>query len=136
MLDLVNSLPGWIYEAGGVLHPRESKYQAQFSVDGLALTENRSPAFAAPFEAEESDSVRVRTAGYPGEYGRKLGGVIEITTPKDAPLGLHGQVSIGGGSFGSEDPDIDLSYKRGRNYLSASAGGFLVCVMVGSPKLG
>ena len=60
LLDLVNSLPGWIYEANGVLHPRESEYQVQFVVDGLPLTENRSPAFAAPFEAEESDSVRVR----------------------------------------------------------------------------
>jgi len=124
LLDLVNSLPGWSYEAGGVLHSRESEYQVQFVVDGLPLTENRSPAFAAPFEAEESDSVRVRTAGYPAEYGRKLGGVIEITTPKDAPAGLHGQVLTRGGSFGSEDADIDLSYKRGRNYLSASAGGF------------
>jgi hypothetical protein len=136
LLDLVNSLPGWNYEAGGVLHPRESEYQVQFVVDGLPLIENRSPAFAAPFEAEESDSVRVRTAGYPAEYGRKLGGVIEITTPKDAPAGLHGQVSIGGGSFGSEDADIDLSYKRGRNYLSASAGGFHSDRYLDPPVLG
>ncbi len=136
LLDLVNSLPGWSYEAGGVLHPRESEYQVQFVVDGLPLTENRSPAFAAPFEAEESDSVRVRTAGYPAEYGRKLGGVIEITTPKDAPAGLHGQVLMGGGSFGSEDADIALSYKRGRNYLSASAGGFHSDRYLDPPVLG
>jgi len=136
LLDLVNSLPGWSYEAGGVPHPRESEYQVQFVVDGLPLTENRSPAFAAPFEAEESDSVRVRTAGYPAEYGRKLGGVIEITTPKDAPTGLHGQFLVGGGSFGSEDADIDLSYKRGRNYLSASAGGFHSDRYLDPPVLG
>lgn len=136
LLDLVNSLPGWTYEAGGVLHPRESEYQVQFVIDGLPLTENRSPAFAAPFEAEESDSVRVRTAGYPAEYGRKLGGVVEITTPKDAPAGLHGQVLAGGGSFGSEDGNIDLSYKRSRNYLSASAGGFRSNRYLDPPVLG
>jgi hypothetical protein len=136
LLDLVNSLPGWTYEAGGVLHPRESEYQVQYVVDGLPLTENRSPAFAAPFEAEESDSVRVRTAGYPAEYGRKLGGVIEITTPKDAPSGLHGQVLAGGGSFASVDGDIDLSYKRGRNYLSASAAGFQSDRYLDPPVLG
>jgi hypothetical protein len=124
LLDLVNSLPGWLYEANGVLHPRESEYQVQFVVDGLPLTENRSPAFAAPFEAEESDSVRVRTAGYPAEYGRKLGGVVEITTPKDAPAGLHGHATVGGGSFASVEGDVDLSYTHGRNYLSASGGGF------------
>jgi hypothetical protein len=134
--DLVNSLPGWVYEANGVLHPRESEYQVQFVVDGLPLTENRSPAFAAPFEAEESDSVRVRTAGYPAEYGRKLGGVVEITTPKDAPAGLHGQVLVGVGSFASEDGDIDLSYKRGRNYLSASGGGFHSDRYLDPPVLG
>jgi hypothetical protein len=136
LLDLVNSLPGWVYEANGVLHPRESEYQVQFVVDGLPLTENRSPAFAAPFEAEESDSVRVRTAAYPAEYGRKLGGVVEITTPKDVPTGLHGQVLVGGGSFGSEDADIDLSYKRGRNYLSASARGFHSDRYLDPPVLG
>lgn len=134
--DLVNSLPGWLFEANGVLHPRESEYQVQFVVDGLPLTENRSPAFAAPFDAEESDSVLVRTAGYPAEYGRKLGGVVEITTPKDAPGGLHGHVSAGGGSFGSEDGDIGLSYGRGRNYLSASSGGFHSDRYLDPPVLG
>jgi TonB dependent receptor len=124
LLDLVDSLPGWLFEANGVLHPRESEYQVQFVVDGLPLTENRSPAFAAPFEAEQSDLVQVRTAGYPAEYGRKLGGVVEITTPKDAPRGLHGQFVAGAGSFASADGDIDLTFSGGRNYLSASAGGF------------
>ena len=136
LLDLVDSLPGWLFEANGSLHPRESEYQVQFVVDGLPLTENRSPAFAAPFQAEESDSVRVRTAGYPAEYGRKLGGVVEITTPKDAPPGLHGQAALGGGSFGSADGDIDLSYSRGRNYLSANGGGFQSNRYLDPPVLG
>src|SRR5438132_14173089 len=37
--------PGWVYEANGVLHPRGSEYAVQFVVDGLPLTQNRSPAF-------------------------------------------------------------------------------------------
>jgi hypothetical protein len=136
LLDLVDSLPGWLFEANGVLHPRESEYQVQFVVDGLPLTENRSPAFAAPFEAEESDLVQVRTAGYPAEYGRKLGGVVEITTPKNAPRGLHGQFVAGGGSFASADGDIALTYSRGRNYASANAGGFQTDRYLDPPVLG
>lgn len=136
LLDLVNSLPGWDYEANGVLHPRESEYQVQYVVDGLPLTENRSPAFAAPFEAEESDSVSVRTAGYPAEYGRKLGGVVEIITPKDTPAGLHGEVLLGGGSFGTENGDIDLGYRRDRNYLFGSASGFQSDRYLDPPVLG
>ena len=136
LLDLVDSLPGWLFEANGVLHPRESEYQVQFVVDGLPLTENRSPAFAAPFEAEESDLVQVRTAGYPSEYGRKLGGVVEITTPKNKPRGLHGQFVAGGGSFASTDGDIDLAYSSGRNYASANVGGFQTDRYLDPPVLG
>src|SRR5215472_8114909 len=44
--DLVDEEPGWLYEANGVLHPRGSEYDVQYVVDGLPLTQNRSPAFA------------------------------------------------------------------------------------------
>ena len=68
-------------------------------VDGLPLTENRSPAFAPPFESSDAESMRVMTADFPAEYGRKLGGVVEITSPKNAPVGLHGEFDAEGGSF-------------------------------------
>jgi hypothetical protein len=43
--DLVNTQPGWLYEGNAVLHPRGSEYQTQFVVDGIPLTDNRSPSF-------------------------------------------------------------------------------------------
>ena len=39
------------------------------------------------------------TAGYPAEYGRKLGGVIEVTTERDSRHGFHGKAEVSGGSF-------------------------------------
>src|SRR5580704_1313679 len=42
--DLVNSQPGWLYEGNAVLHPRGSECQTQFVVDGIPLTDNRSPS--------------------------------------------------------------------------------------------
>jgi hypothetical protein len=39
--DLVGNLPGWLYEANGVLHPRGPEYDVQCFVDGVPLTENR-----------------------------------------------------------------------------------------------
>jgi Carboxypeptidase regulatory-like domain len=45
MQDLVNAQPGWLYEGNAVLHPRGSEYQTQFVVDGIPLTDNRSPSF-------------------------------------------------------------------------------------------
>lgn len=122
--DLVSDLPGWIYEANGVLHPRGSEYDVQYVVDGLPLTENRSPAFAPSFEAEEVESMRVLTANYPAEYGRKLGGVIEVTTGKDAPLGLHGHLNAGGGSFSSASGSAGISYTWSKSRVAMNGHGF------------
>src|SRR3989441_2705065 len=76
--DLVNTQPGWLLEANGVLHPRGSEYQTQYVVDVLPLTDNRSPAFAPEREADDVHAMTSLTAVYPAEYGRKLGCVIEI----------------------------------------------------------
>ena len=122
--DLVDDLPGWLYEANGVLHPRGSEYDVQYVVDGLPLTQNRSPAFAPSFDADDVESMRVLTASYPAEYGRKLGGIIEVSTKKDKPDGLHGQFDAEGGSFSSISGSAGLSYIWSVNTLSASAYGF------------
>ena len=42
--DLVNTQPGWIYEGNAVLHPRGAEAQTQFVIDGIPLTDNRSPS--------------------------------------------------------------------------------------------
>jgi TonB-dependent Receptor Plug Domain len=122
--DLVNQQPGWLYEANGVLHPRGSEYDVQYVFDGLPLTQNRSPAFAPEFDADDVDSMRVLTAAFPAEYGRKLGGVVEVTTVKDLPGGLHGQVDVNGGSFSSTSGSAALSYAAGKDRFSLSGNGF------------
>src|SRR5882762_3088395 len=124
LTDLVNDQPGWLYEANGTLHPRGSEYDVQYVFDGLPLTQNRSPAFAPAFDADEVESMRVLTANFPAEYGRKLGGIIEVTTTKDAPRGFHGQFDAGRGSFSTVTGTAALSYSAGRNRFSASGNGF------------
>ena len=78
MQDLINSQPGWLYKGNAVLHPRGSEYQTQFVVDGIPLTDNRSPCFGPEIEADDVQSLGVYTAGIPAEYGRKMGGVVEV----------------------------------------------------------
>src|ERR1700722_16465902 len=63
VIDVVDAQPGWLEEANGVLHPRGSEYDVQYVVDGLPITENRSPAFAPPIESGDVESMRVMTAG-------------------------------------------------------------------------
>ncbi len=124
LLDLVSEQPGWVYEANGVLHPRGSEYDVQFVVDGLPLTQNRSPAFAPSFDAGEVESLRVLTASFPAEYGRKLGGIVEVITKKDVQAGWHGRLDAGGGSFSTTNGAAGISYARGAQRFSASGEGF------------
>jgi hypothetical protein len=122
--DQVDDLPGWLYEANGVLHPRGSEYDVQYVIDGLPITENRSPAFAPSLDADAVDSMRALTANYPAEYGRKLGGVVEVMTEKNAPSGLHGQFDVIGGSLGTANGSAGVSYSHGRDRFSVSGDAF------------
>jgi TonB-dependent receptor-like protein len=121
--DLVNSQPGWLYEGNAVLHPRGSEYQTQFVVDGIPLTDNRSPSFGPEIEADDVQSMSIYTAGIPAEYGRKMGGVIEVNTLQDAQDGFHGQAVLSGGSFDSAGAFAQGQYAWGKNTFGASVSG-------------
>jgi len=108
--DLVVTQPGWVYEANGILHPRESEYQVQYVVDGIPLTDNRSAAYAADFDVDDVQEMSVMTAGYPAEYGRKLGGVIEVETARDPRQGFHGKAVASGGSFDTASGYVEGQY--------------------------
>ena len=123
MQDLVNDQPGWLYEGNAVLHPRGSEYQTQFVVDGIPLTDNRSPGFGPELEADDVQSVSVYTAGIPAEYGRKMGGVVEVNTLRDVQPGFHGEVALSGGSFDSAGAFAQAQYVWGKNAFGASASG-------------
>jgi hypothetical protein len=120
----VSEQPGWLYEANGVLHPRGSEYDVQFVMDGLPLTQNRSPAFAPSFDASDVESLRVLTASFPAEYGRKLGGIVEVTTRKDVQAGWHGRLDAGGGSFSTVNGSAGISYAREAERFSVGGEGF------------
>ena len=135
VIDLVNSQPGWLLESNGVLHPRGSEYQTQYVVDGVPLTDNRSPSFAPEIEADDAESVTILTANFPAEYGRKLGGVVEISTTHDSRPGLHGQFVASGGSFDTADGYLTLQQGWGKNTLGVSAEGALTDRYLDPPVL-
>lgn len=121
--DLVNTQPGWLYEGNAVLHPRGSEYQTQFVVDGVPLTNNLSPGFGTEMEANNVQSMSIYTAGFPAEYGRKMGGVVELNTIQDALQGFHGEVVLSGGSFDTAGSYATVQYAWGKNILGVSADG-------------
>jgi len=96
-IAMVASLPGWVLESNGVLHPRGSEYQTQYVVDGVPIFDNRSPGFASAPLIESADSLEVITAGIPAEFGRKLGGVINLV-PRARRDQTRGELQVQGGN--------------------------------------
>jgi len=121
--DLVNSQPGWLYEGNAVLHPRGSEYQTQFVVDGIPLTDNRSPSFGPEIEADDVESMNIYTAGIPAEFGRKMGGVVEVDTLRNSLAGVHGQVGLSGGGYDTAGAFAQVQDVWGANALGVSASG-------------
>ena len=58
------------------------------------MTDNRSPAFAPEIGADDVHAMTMMTGGYPAEYGRKLGGVIEVVTADQPRRGLRRALSV------------------------------------------
>jgi hypothetical protein len=123
LLDLIDAQPGWLMEANGVLHPRGSEYQTLFVVDGIPMDENRSPAFAPDLQDGEIHAVTVLTGNFPAEYGRKLGGVVEVTTGGDIRRGFHGSADVGVGSFGMAAGSFSGAYGWADRALTVGASG-------------
>ena len=67
--------------------------------------------------------MNIYTAGIPAEYGRKMGGVVEVNTLEDARPGLHGQVVLSGGSFDTGGAFSQVQLAWGKNVFGASGDG-------------
>ncbi len=122
-INLVNNLPGWLIEANAVLHPRGSEYDTQYVIDGMPLYDNRSLGFVPGFESDEFEAVHVMTANIPAEFGRRLGGVIELSTRRASVDGLHSELALQGGSFGTTEGSFSNQYRRGGTVFSLGLRG-------------
>ena len=80
----------------------------------MPLTDNRSPSFGPEIEADDIQSLSIYTATFPAEYGRKMGGVVEVNTTRDPRQGLHGQVVLSGGSFDTAGGFAQASISGGK----------------------
>lgn len=131
--DLVNSEPGWLYEGNAVLHPRGSEYQTQFVIDGIPLTDNRSPGFGPSIEANNIQSMSIYTAGIPAQYGRSLGGVVVVNTIQNELPGLHGEFTLLGGSYATGGIETQDEYTWGKETVGFSGAGNMTSHYLNTP---
>ena len=118
MIEVMNELPGWLLEANAVLHPRGSEYDTQYVVDGIPLYDNRSPGFVPPFDVAEFESAHVFTSSLPAEFGRRLGGVVELHTRRSGAMGHHSEASFQRGTFDTTQGSFAHFYQRDDTSLS------------------
>jgi len=119
VIDQVTDLPGWLLEANAVLHPRGSEYDTQYVVDGVPVYDNRSIGFVPGFDVDEMEAIHVWTAGIPAEYGRRLGGVVELFPRRSSDRGHHPEATYQVGSFRTLSGAMTDHYQGERFSFSA-----------------
>jgi len=131
----VTTLPGWLFEANAVLHPRGSEYDTQYVVDGMPLYDNRSIGFAPAFDNSEFEAVTVLTSGMPAEYGRRMGGVIALDTRRAGQPGRSTEVDLLGGSFDNRTVSVRHQFQTGRTAVSIGGLGGSTARYLDPPSL-
>ncbi len=135
-VNLIDTLPGWLLEANAVLHPRGSEYDTQYVIDGIPLLDNRSLAFVPAFETDEFEALNVMTATIPAEFGRKLGGVVELYTRRSGQPGHHPEFSLQRGSFSTKQGSFSHQYVREKTSVAFGLRGGRTGRYLDPPSLG
>ena len=115
--DLVNSQPGWLSRATPFC------IRAVRSIRrNLSSMEFRSPITVHPLrpeiEADDVDSMDISPPVFPAEFGRKMGGVVEVNTLRDARPDFYGEAVLSGGSFDTAAPLHGRNMSWGKNTLA------------------
>src|SRR5918994_7993163 len=108
------SFPGFAQNANGAIHPRGAHNQMTFVVDGLAISDQLTGAFANALDSSVVQTAELMTGNVPAEFGSKVSGVAVLTSRSGLGISRraagdvmlsragfntwHGAAEIGGGS--------------------------------------
>lgn len=74
------TFPGFSQNANGAIHPRGAHNQMTFVVDGLAISDQLTGAFANSLDAGVVQTAELMTGNVPAEFGSKVSGVAVLTS--------------------------------------------------------
>ncbi len=119
---LIETLPGVVKFSYG--EPVANGFHGiTYNIDGAPLPLATSSNFAQVVDPQTIDSMEVYTGSIPAEFGGdRMGAVVNIITnrPTDAPPGVYGTLSVGGGSQGGFDTALDEASHFGSSDLFLS----------------
>ena len=123
--SMLLSVPGFIPSQNGRIHVRGSHGQIQYVVDGVALTDEFSEAFANPLDPQYVKSAVVMTGGIPAEYGNRLAAVVDLTSRSglDGPRAVFGTATFNAGRFDAVDGGLTIGGRAGTRVGYFLSGG-------------
>jgi Mn-dependent DtxR family transcriptional regulator len=95
------TFPGFAQNANGAIHPRGAHNQMTYVVDGLAISDQLTGAFANALDSSMVQNVELMTGNIPAEFGAKISGVAVVTTQSGLGLQrrLTGDTTMAFGQF-------------------------------------
>jgi outer membrane cobalamin receptor len=110
------AFPGFAQNANGAIHPRGAHNQMTFLVDGLAISDQLTGAFANSLDVAVVQTAELLTGNIPAEFGSKVSGVAVLNSRSGRGTGrrLTGSISVAGGGFQTAQGSLQLGGERGR----------------------
>ena len=99
--SVIVSFPGFAQNANGAIHPRGAHNQMTYVVDGLAISDQLTGAFANSLDTGMVQAVELMTGNIPAEFGAKIAGVAVVTTRSGLGLqrAFSGETGLRVGQF-------------------------------------
>lgn len=110
------AFPGFAQNANGAIHPRGAHNQMTFLVDGLAISDQLTGAFANSLDVAVVQTAELLTGNIPAEFGSKVSGVAILNSRSGRGTGrpLTGALSIAGGGFNTAQGSMQLGGEYSR----------------------
>lgn len=110
------AFPGFSQNANGAIHPRGAHNQMTFMIDGLAISDQLTGAFANSLDVAVVQTAELLTGNIPAEFGSKVSGVAVLNSRSGRGTGrsLTGTLSVAGGGFNTAQGAVQLGGERGR----------------------
>lgn len=116
------TLPGFAKNANGAIHPRGAHNQTTYVVDGMAIADQLTGAFANSLDPNVAQTVELFTGNIPAEFGGKTAAVVNVITKSGIGSGrrMQGNTMLQGGSFDALSQVTQVSGEFGRLGYSAA----------------
>lgn len=118
------NFPGATLSHDNFVHVRGNEVSLQEFINGVSFLENPQEQFSPGSSPEMFETVDMVSGNFPAEFGNRFGGVVDVTARSGYDLKGHGSVSVGGGTFNSNDATAEYGGVAGKFGYYLFASGF------------